>query len=96
MLLVSRDENVATSEKTSISAILVVGIFIYIRSTMPDRRKVNPGFTNSPFKVGKRQIKRARARTRGRGRMIEKERKLKKIKGRKNRLSGSIDRWTDG
>ena len=25
-------------------------IFIYIPSTLPDRRKANPGFTNSPFK----------------------------------------------
>ena len=38
------------SKKTSISAMSVVGIFIYIPSTLPDRRKANPGFTNSPFK----------------------------------------------
>ena len=28
----------------------VVGILIYIPSTLPDRRKENPGFTNSVFK----------------------------------------------
>ena len=39
------------SEKTSISAASVVGIFIYIPSTLPDRRKANPGFMNSPFNV---------------------------------------------
>ena len=39
------------SEKTSISAMSVVGIFIYIPSTLPDRRKGNPGFTNSPFNI---------------------------------------------
>ena len=31
------------SEKTSISILSVVGIFIYILSTLPDRRKANPG-----------------------------------------------------
>ena len=38
------------SDKTSISAMSVVGIYIYIPSTLPDRRKANPAFTNSPFK----------------------------------------------
>ena len=27
----------------------VVGIFIYIPSTLPDKRKANPGFTNCPM-----------------------------------------------
>ena len=39
------------SEKTSISTMSVVGIFFYIRSTLPERRKANPWFTNSPFNV---------------------------------------------
>ena len=37
------------NEQTSISAMSVAGIFIYITSTLQDRRKANPGFTNSPF-----------------------------------------------
>ena len=37
--------------KRSISIMSVVGIFIYIPSTLPDRRKANPVFMNSPFKA---------------------------------------------
>ena len=38
------------SEKRRSALCQWVGIFIYISSTLPDRKKANPGFTNSPFK----------------------------------------------
>ena len=39
------------SEKTSISAMWVVGIFNFKPTTLSDRRKANPGFTKSAFKI---------------------------------------------
>ena len=39
------------SEKTVMSAKSVVGIFNYTPTTLSDRRKANPGFTNSVFKL---------------------------------------------
>ena len=40
------------SEKTSMNAMSVVGICIYMPSTLPDRKKANPVFTNSVFNLG--------------------------------------------